>query len=235
MTVLTVVQDVCAVIGVQIPSSLFANLPTDRTKQEMLALANEIAQRVAYNTRDWKLLVSTITYPGAATPVTEFDLPADFQRMLLTSNVWRSTNTTTPMRFIVDTDEWLNRRSRNISESFGEWTNYGGKLRVWPGLASTETITFPYMTKNCVSLNAGGVGTTFVNDADVFRLDERVLKWGMIVQWKAHKGSPYAEDMGTYGDALTYAMGHDQPAPIIIGRRPVSANAKVAYPWPAPT
>jgi hypothetical protein len=34
----------------------------------------------------------------------------------------------------------------------------------------------------------------------------------------ANKGSPYAEPMGTYSDALANAMGHDQPAPIIIGR-----------------
>ena len=57
----------------------------------------------------------------------------------------------------------------------------------------------------------------------------------MIWQWKAQKGSPYAEDMGTYGDALTNAMGHDSPAPIIIGRRPISANARYAYPFDAPT
>jgi hypothetical protein len=64
-----------------------------------------------------------------------------------------------------------------------------------------------------------------------------VLKLGMIWQWKAQKGSPYAEDMGTYGDALTIAMGHDSPAPIIVGRKPISASSTVgvAYPWPVPT
>jgi hypothetical protein len=41
--------------------------------------------------------------------------------------------------------------------------------------------------------------------------------------------------MGTYSDALAVAMGHDSPAPIIVGRRPMSANARVAYPFPAPT
>jgi hypothetical protein len=44
-----------------------------------------------------------------------------------------------------------------------------------------------------------------------------LLKLGMIWQWKAQKGSPYAEDMGTYGDALTIAMGNDSPSPIIVG------------------
>jgi hypothetical protein len=41
--------------------------------------------------------------------------------------------------------------------------------------------------------------------------------------------------MGTYGDALTYAMGHDSPSPIIIGRTSSSRAARIAYPWPVPT
>jgi len=41
--------------------------------------------------------------------------------------------------------------------------------------------------------------------------------------------------MGTYSDAIANAMGHDQPAPVIIGRRPSSAHGRVAYPWPLPT
>jgi hypothetical protein len=56
----------------------------------------------------------------------------------------------------------------------------------------------------------------------------------MVWQWKANKGTSYAEDMGTYADALAVAMGHDSPAPIIVGRRPMS-QGQVAYPWPVPT
>jgi hypothetical protein len=41
--------------------------------------------------------------------------------------------------------------------------------------------------------------------------------------------------MGTYGDALTSVMGRDSPSPIVVGRRPISSNARVAYPWPVPT
>jgi hypothetical protein len=54
----------------------------------------------------------------------------------------------------------------------------------------------------------------------------------MIWQWKAQKGSPYAEDMGTYYDALNYAMGKDSPSPIILGRLPMSAAVNSSYPWP---
>jgi hypothetical protein len=56
----------------------------------------------------------------------------------------------------------------------------------------------------------------------------------MVWQWKANKGTSYAEDMGTYSDALAVAMGHDSPAPIIVGRRPMS-QGRTAYPFPVPT
>ena len=61
-------------------------------------------------------------------------------------------------------------------------------------------------------------------DGDTFRLDERLLKLGMICHWKTNKGSPYAEDMGTYCDAHGDRDGPRQPAPIIIGRTPISAG-----------
>ena len=124
---------------------------------------------------------------------------------------------------------------RGYYDSRGEWTIYGGQMHIEPVMSPSQSATFVYLDKNCIDLDAGGAGAKFVNDNDGFLLDERLLKLGMIWQWTAQKGSPYAEDMGTYGDALVMAMGNDQPSPIIVGRSPISANATVAYPWPVPT
>lgn len=234
MSILQVVKDVCAVVGVQLPQSVFAALSTNRTMQEMLALANEMAQRIAYETRDWSKLRATAVLTGDGV-TSEFDLPADYKRMLLTANVWRSTSSLTPMMFVPDSDEWLQRRLNNESNAFGEWTMQGGKIVVWPVMGVTETARFVYLKKNPVNIAAGGVGERFIADDDSFTLEERLLTLGMIWQWKANKGTPYQEDMSTYGDALTYAMGKDSPSPIILGRKPVSVNARVAYPWPVPS
>ena len=234
MTILQVVKDVCAVVGVTLPQSIFSGITSNRTMQEMLALANEMAQRIAYDTRDWTKLKKTVTYTGDGTR-TAWTIPANYKRMLLTANVWRSTSTQTPMMFVPDTDEWLNRRARNESNAFGEWTMLGGEMLIYPALAVGETAYFAYLDRNCVALAGGGFGDTFMADGDGYALDERVLKLGMTWQWKAQKGSPYAEDLGTYGDALTSAMGRDSPAPIILGRKSVSVNARVAYPWPVPS
>ena len=105
MSLLAVVQDVCAVVGVAQPTtSIFAAIGSNRTMFEMLALANEMAQRIAYDTRDWQGLQRSVTYSGNGT-ATDFALPADYKRMLLTSNVRMSTNPQQSMRFISDYDE----------------------------------------------------------------------------------------------------------------------------------
>jgi len=234
MTILGVVQDVCAVVGVSLPTSVFAGLSGNRTMQEMVALANEMAQRIAYDTRDWTALKKLKTYTGDGVQ-TAFDLPVDYKRMLLTANVRSSVSPTLTLRFIPDFDEWTERRARNWNDSRGEWTIAGGQMLFATAPANTSTMTWGYLDKNCVTLAAGGVNDRFQADDDTFRIDERLLKLGMIWQWKAQKGSPYAEDMGTYGDALTIAMGKDSPAPVLIDRLPISAATKIAYPFPVPS
>jgi hypothetical protein len=233
MPLLAVIKDVCAAVGVLVPTSVFSGIAGNRTMQEMLSLANEMARRIAYDTREWTRLKSFATLVGDGTK-TAFDLPDDFKRMLLTSQVWRSTSTQVPMRFIPDTDEWMKRRNANDTEGNGEWTMLGGKMHIYPAMEVGVTAMFPYLQKNCISLAAGGYGDNFMADGDTFVLGERLLKLGMIWQWKAHKGSPYTEDMGTYGDALVMAMGADQPSPIYIDRLPISSGIRVAYPWATP-
>jgi hypothetical protein len=242
MTLLTVVRDVCAVVGVELPTSVFTNLAANRTMQEMLALANEMAQRVAYDTREWTRLrkIHTCVGDGAWVPpqpnpaavwtgTTAFTLPADYQRMLLTTNLWLSRSTQNPAKFIADPDEWIRRRLRNTIDGFGEWTIYNGQIHILPVMPALATAMFVYLQKNCIALGSGGFGDTFISDADCYVLSERVLKLAMIWQWKAQKGSPYAEDMGNYGDALNVASGADSPAPILIDKPTVSGGFNAVF------
>ena len=234
MTLLSVVRQVCPVVGVLLPTSVFSGLGSNRTMQEMLACANEVAQRIATDYRDWTRLRKSATLIGDG--VTEaFNLPADYRRMQKDGQVWRSTDTMAPMRFIPSTDEWFQRRAANRSEGSGEWTLYGGQIHIRPIMGSGVSARFTYLDKNCIALAAGGFGEEFMADGDTFVLNERLLRLGMIWDWKAKKGSPYAEDLSTFEDAIRTAMGFDAPAPILIDSQPVSAYARVAYPWQLPT
>jgi hypothetical protein len=236
MTLLTVVQDVCPFIGVEVPQSVFSGIAADRTLQELLALANEMARRIATDNRDWTRLKYLGQFTGDGVNHL-FALPADYLRFPITSNMWRSTDTQAPMRFIPNVDEWTKRRLANEVDSRGEWSIFGGKVAIWPVMPVGTIARIVYISKNCIQVASppNTFSDRFINDGDSFVLDERLLKLGMIWQWKAQKGSPYAEDMGSYQDAIMLAMGFDSPAPTIIGNLPVSANARVAYPWPVPS
>jgi hypothetical protein len=224
MTVQSVIREVCSFIGVRPPQgSVFLSPYVDRTAWEFVQLANEIAQRIAYNTRDWTALRNIEDGVCVGDGITTaFNLPANYKRMLLTSNVWGSASTQQPMAFISDTDEWMRRRNANETNSWGEWMILGDKIHIHPVLAVGSTARFPYLEKSCVILNSGGYGDQFLIDADRFRLDERLLKLAMIWQWKANKGATYAEDLANYEDALAHAAGADKPSPILIdGQSPV--------------
>jgi hypothetical protein len=230
MTLLSVVKDVCLATGVAVPQSVFTNITGNRTMQEMLSLANEMAQRIAYDFRDWTKFRKTQTFVGNGV-TTAFNLPTDFQRMLLTTNVWRSTSTQAAMIYVADTDQWLNRRAGDDIDTWGEWTIIGGQMLIMPAMAVGTSAYFAYLHKNCVTLAAGGVSNEFQSDGDNFALGDRLLKLGMIWQWKANKGAAYAEDMGTYGDALNTLAGRDAPAPILVGRRTSSFAIQSSYPY----
>lgn len=233
-TLLQTVQDVCAVVGVIKPSALVPSLSIDRTAFEMFSLANEMAQRIAGDMRDWTALQKQQDFLGDGV-TKSFTMPNDYRRMLKTGNVWLSTTPSVPMRFIADPDEWLNRRMRGYSDSRSEWTLRGNQMLIEPAPPASSTVSFIYLHRNCIILNSGGVGEFFANDLDKYALDDRVLKLGMIWQWKANKGSPYAEDMATFADAVGTVQGSDKPSPTMVGRMPAPANATVAYPWPTPT
>ena len=228
MTLLSVVKDVCMVVGVQQPASVFASINANRTMQEMVALATEMAQRIAYDSgKDWTILkrVGELTGDGVSDA---FNLPGNYQRMLLASEIWRSTSDQMPMMYISDTNDWVQRRSRTWVNSWGEWTMLGGQIVIQPVMGVGIKATFGYLSKDCITLGAGGLGETFMSDNDTFILGDRLLKLGMVWQWKANKGSPYAEDLATYNDALNVAMGSEKPAPIIVGGIPRPDSA--AYP-----
>ena len=73
--------------------------------------------------------------------------------------------------------------------------------------------------------------TGFLTDTDTYVLSCRVLRLGMIWQWRANKGLAYAEDMGNYEDALSIAIGNDKGSNIIrVGGLRGGSRLGIAYP-----
>jgi hypothetical protein len=226
MTALTVFQEVCPVIGLAVPNAVMAS--TDREHLELGALANEMATRIA-RAHEWQILNTVETITGDGTTL-DWALPDDYDRMLTKSQVWSSalSSALTP---IPDADHWLGLDVQAFDFVLNAWIIYGGQIHIKPALATDVTAKFFYQSNLIVDAASGPNATTFVADGDTFRLSERLLKLGMIWQWKANKGQAYAEHMATYEEELSRLATRDRGSYMLkIGRRRWPRDTKVAYP-----
>lgn len=228
MTILSTIQDACTVVGLAVPSTVYGS--TEREHVELAALANEMAQRIAFDTHDWTILktLGTLTGDGSATT---FARPTDYRRMLKKARLWPSAAPFSPLVHVSDTDEWLGYDVQNFASAVGRWTLIGESINVKPAVANLATVKFYYLSKLIVAPDTGSNKTDFTIDTDVFRLDEEMLKLGIIWQWKANKGRPYAEDMQNYETALAMRIGEDKGSNIItVGQQRIPGDVRIAYP-----
>lgn len=225
---LTIIQEVCTVIGVAVPTAVFAS--TVREHVELKALAIEMAERIAFDTHDWTKLrtLATLTGDGVAT---DFDLPSDYRRMMVNSRLWPVNNFGSPLIQVTDSDEWLEITQRNLVMTPGAWTLLGDTLSITPVLPDDDEVQFYYI-KNLYAYAADGTPKDwFTADDDTYALDARLLRLGMIWQWKANKGLPHASDLATYEDALSKAMDSEAGAkPVASGNTGTLRSVKVAWP-----
>lgn len=228
MTILSVVQQAATRLGIDVPDLVFGS--TDREMVEMQALVNEMAQRIAFNTQDWTRLKAIATLNGTGAQ-NSFSLPTDYKRMVKKASLWPSAMPNSPLHHYADADHWLALDVSNFQQLVGGWTIVGDAVLIKPAPANASTVQFYYLTRNIVKAADGSVKPEFMADDDSFRLDERLLKLGIIWQWKAQNGQPYAEDMATYEDALSYLVAADKGSNVLtVGQARWSGDVRAAYP-----
>jgi hypothetical protein len=228
MTVLSVVQNVCLVVAIDKPDQVFAS--TDREMQEMARLANEITDRLMLG-YDWQALQIIKTYTGD--DVSEgFDLPEDYDRMVEGASLW-SSRWTWAFNHILSPDTWLEYQVVPYTFVNGNWIMYGGQLHILPLMASTETVKFFYVSNKIVRDSGGVTKALFTADDDTLRIPEKLLELGMIWQWRANKGLPYAEDMANFESYLNKRIKKDGgSSPIITGNKGFNWKRSGAWAFP---
>jgi hypothetical protein len=222
VTILQVVQGAATVLGIDVPSLVYG--ATTREMVEMQVLANTIAKRIS-QVNDWQALKVIKQYDGDG--VSEaFDLPADFDMMLTTASIW-SSEWTWNLNHILDSDQWLEMQVVPFTFIYGNWMIYGGQYHQLPIMPVGANVKFFYISNLLVRAADNSTKVAFTADDDTFRLDEELLRLGVIWQWKASKGYPYAEDMANYEKQLQSMLQKD------IGSKPiVSGRPRRNWWWP---
>lgn len=227
MSVLSVIQSACTSgIALTRPTSVFGS--SIREMLELAGLVQETAEMIA-SAHEWEKLnrIATITGDGTSE---DFDLPTDYDRMLEKSQLWTS-SLETPLTPVSDRDEWLGLDVQSFDFVVNAWIKYGDQIHIKPAPAAAEAIKYWYQSNLIVAPASGTNKAEFDTDADTFRIDERLLKLGLIWKWREMKGLPYAENMADYERALAKRMHEDKGSRIIrIGRPSLPRDAIYAYP-----
>lgn len=225
MSILDVVKFVAPRIGLDVPTQFMAS--TDRELVELQELARDTAAMIAQG-HPWQKLSSLTTITGDGT-TEDWDLPADFDWMPDGNQIW-STRIQTPLTKVMSQDEWLEKLIRLNSSVLNEWIIYGGQLHIRLALASAELAKYFYQS-NKYALAGSTAQATFTTDTDTFRLDERLLKLGMMWRWKADKGIPYAEHLEDYETLKAQLIARDKGGTVLrVGGSRTMADTSIAYP-----
>ena len=232
MTVLAAIQRAAAVIGLDIPATVFGS--TEREHVELTYIVKEAA-RFIQQAYDWQALkvLAQVAGNGATE---DFDLPGDYAAQLQKASVWSSSQPGRPLEHVLDSDAWLGIVLSGLNISSGQWTIYGNQIHIRPALATGAVASYFYISKYIAVSSLGAPQTSFILDTDDSILGskgEQLLRLAIVWMWKANKGLPYAEDLKNYEIAMANEIARDKGSKIlIVGQQRYSGGVDREYAFP---
>ncbi|MBA2708063.1 MAG: hypothetical protein H0U59_09690 [Gemmatimonadaceae bacterium] len=257
MPLLDVCKAVALTVGQGVPTQVIG--AADRSGLEFQHLATEVGQRICWDSGiDWRELLTFKYYnlseaiSDAAGNFVSYALPSDYKRMPRLSHLFLVDDPRRPLYHCTDQMQWQSDTFAQVTINggySGMWMLLGQKVFVRPFTAATSGshLVLPYISNRICQSWAQNVptppgvntsGPAWLSDGHYFVLDERLLRLGMIWQWRSSKGSPYTEDMATFEHALTQAKADNGGTQEII--RTVENylrryNVAQSYPYAVPS
>lgn len=199
-------------------------------EQEITDWVNEVAADVA-RYQDWQALQSVATITGDGS-LAQFDLPADYDRMMLSSRVDDLAGWFWGYASFEDLSQFLRAEASGFNPWPGGWIISGNKLKFSPAPAAGQTATFPYVSKNYARASDATPKAQFDADTDGFVLDERLLTLGLVWRWRENKKLDASGDQEAFVKALDEYGAKDKGAkPIRRRQAQWLAGTRPGWPW----
>lgn len=210
------------------PSSIVSS--SDLFEMELLDLAQEGARDIA-KSHDWQALTKTATITGDGT-TTDFDLPTDYDRMLIRSDMIDTTSFLWGYSRITDINDYIWETEQNVAALPGSWIIFGDQFHFVPAPQSAAVATYAYITTNVVRDEADIRKAAFTADSDGFVLSERLLTLWMVWRWREMKRLDYDDDKANFEKAFAELSGRDKGSRIIrTGPLRFPGSVSASYPW----
>ena len=207
MSLLSMATQVCRRIGITPPASVSGS--SDPQILQLMALANEEGQDLSAR-YPWTALQneSTFTTVAAETQGTITTLAGSDFRYILNDIMWNR-SLLRPVFGPLTPQDWQALKARNVNGPYNQFRIRGTSVIFIPAPVAGNTIAFEWISRNWVTVAAGGTSASWTADADTGLLDEEVMTQGVIWRWKEAKGLGYAEDYAKYERLANDQMARD--------------------------
>ena len=122
--------------------------------------------------------------------------------------MWNRT-TTLPIIPLTNQPQYQARKAVGITGFYQRYWIQGKHLYLDPVPTAADTGAFVYKSNWWCEDSGGNGQKAWAADTDVGRLDEDIMKLGIIWRWLKRKGFDYAEDFNTYEKRITDAKAQD--------------------------
>lgn len=206
MSLLTILQNVCAEINLDIPSIVMGS--TDPKVTQLRILCQRAGDDLARD-YDWSILRVSRSFACTGVMPEPAEPPPDWERFADNSVIWNNSRLW-QLNGPVDAMTWQRNLVINTNPVPQLWRIYGGKLDIYPNV-SGETCSYEYVSNAWIAL-AGGTSyaATWTNDTDVARIPERLIELSLIWRWKRAKGLDFAQEMDNFERAKESEIGSDR-------------------------
>jgi len=203
VTLLTIVQNACKAVGVPSPAAVIGNADTNIA--QMLSLLNDEITQLGRK-KGWAELAVLSTWTTVATSdqgaVTTVIGP-DFDRFVPGTEWDRSL--IRPLGGPRTPQGWAQDLAFPAAGPYYNFRIYGSPLHVFffPAQAAGQLVAWEYISNQVVLAADGITGkTSFTADTDTSKLDETMVKLGLVVRYKAEKGLRFDANLVAYQDAI---------------------------------
>jgi hypothetical protein len=210
MSLLTLIQNVCDELTLPRPSVVAGG--TDQQIRQLFQLANTEGRSLAKR-HGWQVLTSEQTFTTTATTVqvTASAIPSDFA-WILPETMW---NRTSRRRVYgpIDNQEWQEIQGSSIQSINPAFRIRSNTIHITPAPTTGQTVAYEYVSKNWCQSSGGTAQSVWTADSDTGKLDENIMKLGIIWRFKAVKKMDYATELSNYEREVTDAIMRDGSRP----------------------
>ena len=221
MSLLTMIQNVCDLLGLARPSTVATS--SDQTVRQLFALAKEEGHDLQ-SAWDWQALQVQISFTTVATSQQTSLSFSDYDRWV-PNTFWNQT-TRRPLLGPVTPQVWQALQAQPAFASiYLMWRIRQSAFYIYPVPPAGQTIAGEYISTQWAK-TAGGSGLTeWTNDTDTSYLDEQLMALGIRWRFKAAKGLSYTEDFQTYERNKSQMMSRDK------SNSAIAIAGMSNYPW----